>query len=478
MPFSSPHHPSQLFFHFMIKYLWLPCAVVLLSSLAAELPESFDAAAVDRYLSSRVDGKRIVGASVTIVRDGQTVLTKGYGLRSIEEKRPVETNTLFAIGSVTKQFTCAAILLLAEEGKLSVHDAVAKYYPKLTRANEITLLDLMNNVSGYTDYYPLDFIDRRMRAEIEPDELLRQYAGAKLDFEPGTKYSYSNTGFVLLGRVVENVSGQRFGDFLTKRILAPLGMTQTFYDLDGNEPLLAVGYATFALSDPEPESLEAKGWIGPAGGIISTPSDLAKWNLALIDGKVLRADSYGLMTKARRLKDGRRSDYGCGLGLGFRGGREVLEHTGAVGAFTTYNAVVPSTRSSVTVCVNMTSGAPDLGRELIGLLLKVLESVPEISGPPAAEAAKALLAQYQSGTVERSKFTPEFNEFLTKEKLAGAAKRLKGFGSVKKAEVLSRGERGGMEVTTTRLECETGELRALMYRHADGKIAQFFIYPR
>jgi CubicO group peptidase (beta-lactamase class C family) len=140
------------------------------------------------------------------------VFAKGYGQGSLEDERPVETDTLFAIGSITKQFTCALVLLLAEEGKLSLQDPVARYFPDLTCANDITLLDLMNNVSGYADYYPLDFVDRRMRQEISPDDLLRRYAGGQLDFEPGSRYSYSNTGFILLGRIVEKVSGESFSD--------------------------------------------------------------------------------------------------------------------------------------------------------------------------------------------------------------------------------------------------------------------------
>src|SRR6185436_18874983 len=177
------------------------------------------------------------------------------------------------------------VLLLAEEGKLSVHDKVAKYFPDLTRANDITLLDLMNHVSGYPDYYPLDFVDRRMQAEISPDELLRQYAGGKLDFEPGSRYSYSNTGFVLLGRVVEKVSGQPFGEFLTQRILKPLDMNLTSHEPDVSGRQFAKGYTTFALSGPEYVKPEAKGWIGAAGALYSTPSDLAKWNLALMNGQ-------------------------------------------------------------------------------------------------------------------------------------------------------------------------------------------------
>src|SRR5688572_18635663 len=177
-------------------------------------PDHFDPDRIDAYLAAQVREKGRIGLSVALVKNGQVVLAKGYGNRSLQEPLPVETDTLFAIGSVTKQFTCACVLLLAQEGKLSVHDKVSQYFPKLTRAADVTLLDLMSHTSGYPDYYPLDFVDRRMQKTISADELIHQYAGGRLDFAPGTDWSYSNTGFIILGRVVEKVSRRSFAQFL------------------------------------------------------------------------------------------------------------------------------------------------------------------------------------------------------------------------------------------------------------------------
>ena len=161
-------------------------------------PESFDVAAIDAYVAAQVQEKGYVGLSLAIARDGQIVFAKGYGKSSLEPPADVGVDTPFAIGSITKQFTCACIFLLAEEGKLSVQDPVAKYYPNLTRAADITLYDLMSHVSGYPDYYPLDFVDRRMLKPIDVDKLIQEYAGGKLDFDPRTRWSYSNTGYMIL----------------------------------------------------------------------------------------------------------------------------------------------------------------------------------------------------------------------------------------------------------------------------------------
>jgi CubicO group peptidase (beta-lactamase class C family) len=382
---------------------------------------------------------------------------------------------MFAIGSITKQFTCACVLLLAEEKKLSVHDKVSKYLPKLTRATDVTLLDLMDHTSGYPDYYPLDFVDRRMQKPISADELIQKYAGQKLDFAPGTEWSYSNTGFIILGRVVETACGQSFAQFLQKRILSPLQLTNTTMAAGLKGKNVAQGYTSFALSGPEPVTPEAAGWIGAAGELYSTASDLAKWDMALIEGKVLKPNSYKLMTTARELPNGIETGYGCGLGVAVQEHRTVLRHSGAVSGFNAYNAVIPSTKSAVVLLCNKDEGLGSLPDVLTSLLLKAESNVPQVSGLSAVETVKKVFAQLQAGAVDRSQFGDEFNVYMTDEKLAGAAQRLKRFGNPKSVEVTRIRERGGMEVTTTSLIFDKQTLEVLMYRAPQGRIEEFFI---
>jgi CubicO group peptidase (beta-lactamase class C family) len=441
----------------------------------AKPPETFDVHQIDSYLASEVGQKGRVGLSVAIVKDGKVALAKGYGRASLEKNEPVEKGTMFAIGSVTKQFTCACVLLLAEDGKLSIHDKVSKYYPKLTRADTITLLDLMNHTSGYPDYYPLDFVDRRMQKPISPDDLIREYGGGKLDFDPGTAWSYSNTGFIILGRIVERVSGQSFGDFLTDRILKPIGMTNTLYEPESNDGRLAAGYASFAVSPPEPVPPEAKGWLGGAGGIYSTPSDLARWDLALMEGKVLNPEFYRVMTKPRELSSGRSAGYACGLQVGTEERQTVLRHGGAVSGFNAFNAFIPSTKSAVVVCCNKEGGVGSLPDTLLKPLLDEESFVPKIAAAPAVDVVKSVFAQFRSGKVDRTQFGEEFNIFLTDSKIAGASHRLKSLGAPRTVKVVRSRERGGMEVTTTRLSFPKRTLQVLMYRKPNGTIEQFFI---
>ena len=442
---------------------------------AVKAPERFDPGRLDAYLAAKVREKDRVGLSVAIVHHGQVVLAKTYGSRSLQEERPVEPDTLFAIGSVTKQFTCACVLLLAQEGKLAVHDKVSKYFPKLTRARDITLLDLMNHTSGYPDYYPLDFVDRRMQKTISADELIRQYAGGRLDFEPGTAWSYSNTGFILLGRIVENVSGRTFAQFQESRIFKPLGMNHTTLAAELKDRNVATGYTTFALSNAEPATPEAAGWAGAAGALYSTPSDLVKWDMALIGGQILKPKFYRLMTSSRELPNGVVTGYGCGLAVGTQERRTVLRHSGAVSGFNAFNAIIPSTQSAVVLLCNQDGGLGALPDLLTKLLLKAESNVPEVAGSPAVDVVKRVFAQFQSGMVDRTQFGEEFDQFLSEAKLAGAAKRLQALGAPQNAEVIRTHERGGLEVTTTRLSFNDQSLEVLMYRAPEGRIEQFFI---
>jgi CubicO group peptidase (beta-lactamase class C family) len=171
----------------------------LAGSAPAQLPSSFDINAIDKFLGTEAQRKGQVGITVAIVKEGHIVLAKGYGRRPLTEPGPVETNTLFAIGSVTKQFTSACVLLLDEEGKLSIHDKVAKCFPDLTRASDITLLDLMNHTSGYRDYFPLDFVDRRMLQQVKRDDVIHSYAPANSISSPEPHYPTATRATSFLG---------------------------------------------------------------------------------------------------------------------------------------------------------------------------------------------------------------------------------------------------------------------------------------
>ena len=400
----------------------------------------------------------------------------------IEDGTAVEPDTPFAVGSLTKQFTCACVLLLAEDGKLSVDDKVAKYYPNLTKAGEITLHDLMTHTSGYPDYYPLDFVDRRMNEPVSERALLAEYAGTKLDFGPNERWSYSNTGYVLLGSIVARVSGKPFGQFLQERILGPLEMTHSAFEPGLDFKGRARGYTVFALGPLEPAVPEASGWLHAAGGLWASATDLARWDIALMAGRVLKPASYRLMTTPRTLLSGHTTAYGCGLNVQRFGDETVLRHGGAVSGFLAINALIPRSRSAVIVLTNNEHIAPDaLQSTILTLLLADLKKhgnahVPKVNGASPEDAALGFLHQMQSGKVDRSKLGDEFAVFLTDERLAAAAPRLKALGEPEKVEVVRVTERGGMEVALVRLTFKTAKLEGLLYRTPDGKIQQLLFH--
>jgi CubicO group peptidase (beta-lactamase class C family) len=197
--------------------------------------------------------------------------------------------------------------------------------------------------------------------------------------------------------------------------------------------------------------------------------------MALISGKVLKPKFYQLMTTTRELSNGISTGYGCGLVVGVQERRAVLRHGGAVSGFNAFNSVVPSSRSAVVLLCNKDGGLGSLPDVLLGLLLKAESNVPKVSGPPALEAVKRIFAQFQAGVVDRTQFSQEFNYYLSDEKLAGAAQRLKPLGTPTQAEVLRIRERGGLEVTTTALSFAKKNLEVLMYRAPSGEVEQFFI---
>lgn len=434
-------------------------------------PASFEPAAIDAWVGAEVKRRGAVGAVLVVVRGGKTELARGYGVRRAGTAQPVDADTPFAIGSVSKQFACAAALALADEGKLSMSDRVAKYYPALTGAADIDLADLGAHLAGYRDYYPLDYVDARLTAPIAPDDLIARYAGMPLDFPPRTRSSYSNTGFVLLARIVERVAGTPYGALLAERFWKPLGMTRTSLVRPADA---ATGHEAFLLDPPAPAVVEAEGWLFGAGDIWASANDLARWDLALADGAVLSEAARRAMTTPRATAGGRSTGYGCGLGVRQVGGETVLSHSGWVGGFVAYNAVVPRTRTAVILLVNdQHVDLGDLQDRVLRLALDDPSAVPPIATPPA-DAARALLLGLQQGRVDRAMLGEDLAAYLDERRVAAAAPRLRALGEPR-VTLVSRGERGGLEVTHLTVAFPARTVSATMFRDPAGKIRQLLL---
>jgi len=440
---------------------------------AAQRTTPIDPTQIDSIIRQQIADKHIIGVSVGIMQNGKTVFARGYGVADVQTSSPVTPTTMFAIGSVTKQFTCSSMLMLQEQHKLSVDDPVSKYFPRLTRARNITLKDLGGHLSGYRDYYPLDYVDREMAMSQPADTIIARYAMRPLDFEPRSRWSYSNTGYLILGRVIERVSGQPIGSFFQSHIFTPLALTHTAYEPPPNGGM-AKGYTSFGLSDPIDAVPEAKGWAGAAGAIWSTPTDLLTWDLSLLNHTLISPASYAVLATPQRLTDGRSSGYGCGQSINDRGSAVTLSHGGAVSGFVASNTIIPSSKSALVVLSNSDfSPVGELNQQLLAKLMPKTGDVPTIAGLSALDAAKKFLTELEQGRVDRSTISADFDAYLTADKLATAQKSLNALGAISNVRVAGLRERGGMEVAIVQFNVGTTAAQGLMYRTPDGKLEEF-----
>jgi D-alanyl-D-alanine carboxypeptidase len=308
------------------------------------------------------------GFTVAASRDGRGLIDKGYGFSNVETSTPAWSGSVYQIGSITKQFTAAAILRLQERGALSIEDEITKWVPDFpVRGRKITLRHLLNHTSGVPNY--TNYLTDAYKP-MTPGEIYALAGSRPVEFEPGDRWAYNNTGYHVLGVVIEKASGKSYGSFLREEFFTPIGMTSTSYCGESPNSEVPAGYIDvpgakrFTAVAPANMSL-----VYAAGGICSTSGDLLRWNDALHEGRVLKPASYEAMTSPAILNSGQAVGYGFGLGLGSDaiGGRS-FEHGGSVLGFQSYLVYYPDYRVSVVSLVNITplSGAPapDLGEKV------------------------------------------------------------------------------------------------------------------
>jgi CubicO group peptidase (beta-lactamase class C family) len=326
------------------------CASMLLLALAAlpagaAVPSNSEIGAyADRLLSSAYPAGQ-PGAAVLIVKDGQTVLRKGYGMANLELGVPVAPDMVFELGSVTKQFTAAAILLLQERGQLRVEDDITKYLPDYpTHGQAITLENLLTHTSGIPSYTGLTEWFPHIREDLKPADVIALFKDKPLEFNPGEKWVYDNSGFFLLGAIVEKVSGKTYEQFVEEEIFQKLGMTHTLYGHPEEiVPRRATGYSK---DDKGFRNADFISMTQPyaAGSLMSTVDDLAIWGRALQGETLLKKSSLDRMFTSYKLKSGVPTQYGYGMGVHDFDGELMLSHGGDINGFTTNLSLVPGQR--------------------------------------------------------------------------------------------------------------------------------------
>lgn len=356
-------------------------AVVVVSLLSAVFPAAAQTDKVDEYVRAAMREQGIPGLSIAVVRNGELVYAKGYGVSNLELNVAATPETIYQSGSVGKQFTAALVMMLVEEGKLGLDDPISKYFEGAPSTwKDIKVRHLLTHTSGISNtlYNGMNF-----RQDYTEDDLFQQIAKLPLDFQPGEKWSYSNPGYVMLGILVHKVTGKFYGDVLREKIFEPLGMTTARIISEADIVMnRADGYRL------ENGELKNQEWVSPMlnttadGALYLTVLDMAKWDAALYTEKLLKRSSLDQMWTPVRLNDGTTEPYGFGWEVGEVRGRRILQHGGAWQGFKTHILRAVNDKVTVIVLANLAGARP--GRITTGIARIY---VPELK-PPARKAVR------------------------------------------------------------------------------------------
>jgi D-alanyl-D-alanine carboxypeptidase len=386
--------------------------LALLSVPAAAQPLTSDQVGqIDQLVTKTLADTGVPSAEIAIVRDGKLVLNKAYG--KANEGLPARADLPYQIASNSKQFTAMALILLRDEGKLSLDDTVSKYIPGITGGDRITIRQLLSHTSGLQDFWPQDYSFADMEQPASPQHIVDKWAKKPLDFQPGARWQYSNTGYVVAGIIAEKVSGEPLMTYLGRKIFTPLGMTSVHDQDDTNTPAFPAGYKRNALGPVRVARQPGRGWLYAAGELSMNAADLAKWDIARMDRALIPARDWVEQETPVLRSDGRTNGYGLGVFNVYARERHIINHGGEAVGFLTQNTVYPDSKDAIVVFTNADfSGAT-------GTLTSGIEKIALNSPEPALANEVDRMADVRSvydalvsGHVDRSKFTPNLNYYF------------------------------------------------------------------
>jgi len=394
----------------MLKLAPALLAFVATSAAAQQLPPA-QVAAIDQLVAKTLAETGVPSAEIAVVRNGKLVLNKAYG--KANEGLPANPTLPYQIASNSKQFTAMALMLLEDEGKLKLDDHVSKYIPGISGGDRITLRQLLSHTSGLQDFWPQDYSFEDMESATTPQHIVDKWAKKPLDFEPGTRWQYSNTGYVVAGMIAEKVSGQSLLTYLRRKIFDPLRMKSVLDQDDTNTPAFPAGYKRNALGPVRVARQPGRGWLYAAGELSMNAADLAKWDIARMNRALIPASDWIEQEKAVIRADGRTNGYGLGVFNVYGRERHIINHGGEAVGFLTQNTIYPDTRDAIIVFTNADfSGAT-------GTLTQGIEKIVLNSPEPALSGEGDRLAEARTvydalvgGTIDRSKFTQNLNYYF------------------------------------------------------------------
>ncbi len=457
----------------------LTCSFIVLFGSAQSLGAQSDpalAAKVDSIANQVLRNTGVPSASVAVVKNGRLAYAKAYGAAKFEPRAAATPDMRYAIGSISKQFTAAAILLLQQEGKLSLDDPVSRFIPGLTRGNEVTVRQLLSHTSGYQDFWPQDYVMPMMLKPITPQSIADRWAKQPLDFDPGTRWQYSNTNYTLAGMVVEKAARMPFFQFVRTRILEPVGLTSAS-DFDVNPRAVnATGYLRYGLGPLRPAPDAGAGWMWAAGELAMTASDLAKWDISLIKKSLLRPESYRALENDVHLINGAGTGYGLGVDVGIQNGHFMIEHSGEVSGFTAENIVFPEDSVAVVVLTNQdaASAAATIAQQIVQALFTTEDALAD----NRTARARGIVEGLQRGIIDRSLFTSNANAYFSDQALKDFASSLGPLGALTGFVQTRKAERGGMVYRSYRASFPNRTLRVWTYETPDAKLEQLQVAPQ
>ena len=449
-----------------MRAVQLLCLLAATTTNDASMGARIDAAAREWLATSGVPS-----VSIAVVQNGAVSYTQAYGSSRLEPAVAATTSTRYAVDSVSKEFTAAAVLLLVQQGRLSLDDRVAKWFPDLGDASKVTVRQLLSHTSGIRDYWPQDFVPPEMLRPTSAAAIMEEWARRPLDFEPGTQWQYSNTGYVVAGAIVEQVAGTKLMDFLQQHIFAPLKMEDVTED--DTRPLSAtdaMAYTRQGLGPTRRAPKEGPGWLYAAGELAMTPGALALWDISLINRSLLQPASYDAMLEEVRLKDGSRKGYGLGLDVERVAGRVRIGHDGAGSGFLSSHRIWPEEKTAIIVLTNDDWASPD---DLVNRIAFIV-----LPPNPAEARARAVFSQYQQGVIDHSLFTDSGNSLLTAQALADLKSSLGPLGAPLLIELDHESKRGGMVTRVWKILCHSKRFQAVERGYPDGKLEQFLVMQR
>lgn len=425
---------------------------------------------IDATVEEWIAANGVPSASVAIVRGGKLAYAKAYGAARLSPRVSATAATRYPIYSIAKQFTAAAVLALVEDGKLDLDGAAGSYLADLGAASGVTLRQLLTHTGGVADYWTQDYVAPFMQRPASRQDIIRGWAHRPLEFAPGSHWQYSNTGYVILGAIVERVAGRSLYAVLEECVFTPLGMKRVSeHDsapLGGED---AAGY-TRAFDGPvRPAPKEAPGWLFAACDLAMTPSDLAKWNEALLARSILAPDLLAQALSPAVLPNGRVTGYGFGVLVDKAAGRRRIGHDGIGSGFLTDNRIWPDDRAAITVFTNGDWADAGFLRERLTLLVLPLSE--------RGRRVRDLFAAFQAGRIDRALLSGNFNAFLTDEMIAEIKAGLAPLGPARRIVLDAEDRRGGMMSYYWTIVCRDRRLKCIERVLPDGKIEEFTVRP-